>query len=118
MYSYLKEFFKNFLFGGTIIGFYSLIVKFISPAIAGQTAGSLPIMFTYIIILTYLNYSKKKTLNTAFLSFFAGWLWQLFVLTTFLCLKANLNITISLLISVIIFIIFSYIFYLIFRNKY
>ena len=27
---YLKEFFKNFLFGGTMIGLYSLIVKFIS----------------------------------------------------------------------------------------
>lgn len=115
---YLKEFFKNFLFGGTMIGLYSLIVKFISPAIAGQAAGSLPIMFTYIIVLTYLNNSKKKTLNTAYISFFAGWLWQMFVLTTFLCLRANLNIAISLIISFLIFIIFSYIFYLIFQKNY
>lgn len=57
---YLKEFLKNFLFGGTLIGIYSLLVKFISPTIAGQAAGSLPIMFTYIIILTYLNNTKKK----------------------------------------------------------
>ena len=115
---YVKEFFKNFLFGGTMIGLYSLVVKFISPAIAGQAAGSLPIMFTYIIVLTYLNNSKKKTLNTAYISFFAGWLWQIFVLTTFLCLRADLNIIVSLVISILIFIIFSYIFYLIFQKNY
>ena len=33
---YIKEFLKNFIFGGSLIGLYSVIVKLISPAAAGQ----------------------------------------------------------------------------------
>ena len=49
----IKDFFKNFAIGGTIIGIYSIIIKYVSPIFAGHLSGSLPLVFSYVICNTY-----------------------------------------------------------------
>ena len=108
---YLQDFIKNFFIGGTIIGIYTIITKYISPGYAIHLASSLPIVVTYIAVITYRNYSINKTINILYLAFFAGLIWQLYVLIFYIELKSNLNIVVSIVLCIIIYIIFSYLLY-------
>ena len=71
----LKDFIKNFLLGGTIIGLYSLLIKYISPVLAGHASGSLPLVFTYVIISTYSLYGYEKARETSMIGFRGGFFW-------------------------------------------
>ena len=63
--SIVLDFFKNFCIGGTIIGLYSIIIKYISPVIAGHMSGSLPLVFSYVILSTYFIYGYEKAQHTS-----------------------------------------------------
>ena len=118
MNKYLASFGKNFLLGGLIIGLYSVITEYISPGYAAHLSSSLPIVFTYIIILTYNKYGLDKTIDTAYLSFFAGLIWQLYVIIFFFGLKVRLGIFKSAVICLTIYIAVSYLMYSYFESYY
>ena len=71
MNKYLLSFGKHFLLGGLIVGIYSVITTYISPGYAAHVASSLPIVFTYIVFITYNKYGLDRAIDTSYLSSFA-----------------------------------------------
>ena len=118
MNKYLKSFGHHFLMGGLIIGLYSVITEYISPAYAAHISSSLPIVFTYIIVITYNKYGLDKAINTSYLAFFAGLIWQLYVIVFFFGLKSKLGIMKSAVICLTLYVIMSYLLYNYFIDYY
>ena len=118
MNEYLKDFIKHFFIGGVVIGIYAVVTKYISPGYAAHVASSLPIVVTYIAVITYYNYSMKKTINILYLSFFAGLIWQMYVLVYYLGLKNNLSMVKTIILCIMIYLALSYLLYLYLKNLY
>lgn len=118
MNKYLLSFGKHFLLGGLIVGIYSVITTYISPGYAAHVASSLPIVFTYIIFITYNKYGLDRAIDTSYLSFFAGLIWQLYVLLFFFGLKSRLGLLKSALFCLTIYVLVSYVLYKYFEDYY
>ena len=115
---YIKEFMKHFLIGGTVIGLYSLVTKYISPGYSTQVASSLPIVVSYIVVLTYYEYGINRSIKISYLAFFAGLVWQLYVLMLYLGLRNKLGVYPSIIICVVVYLIISILFYQYFKDYY
>jgi hypothetical protein len=106
-------FFKYFLMGGLTTGLYSVLLKVISPSFSILTSTCLPFIFSFLIFQTHELNGKNIAMKMCLLAFFSVWLWQIFVLSVYFCLKMDWNIINTLFSSLIVFIISSYIFYMI-----
>ena len=112
MLKYFYEFITNFLIGGSILGTYSVIIKYFNPNLVAQANGSLPLVFTYIIYKVFQNNNRIKASNIALVACIAAFIWQLFVLTTSILIRfTNFDIIPILIISLILFMFISYNFY-------
>ena len=60
----IRDFLKNFCIGGTIIGLYSLVIKYVSPILAGHMSGSLPLVFSYVVASTYFIHGYERAQKT------------------------------------------------------
>ncbi len=118
MISHIIYFLNYFLFGGLAVGIYSSLLKLISPDFSIITSSAVPMVFAFLIYQTYISIGSTKAISTSLLAFYSVWLWQIFVLSVYFCLKMGWNIYNTLFSSFIIFTISSYIFYLIFRSRY
>jgi hypothetical protein len=116
---YFFDFIKNFVLGGTIIGIYSLVIKYLSPVIAGHASGALPIVFTYVVTKTYLLYGFEEAKKISFIGFRGGFFWLSYSFIVFLMLNHNQNIVFSFCTALIIFIILNTLFYkwLLYKKK-
>ena len=108
---YFFEFIKNFILGGTVIGLYSLLIKFLSPEIAGHASGALPLVFTYVVIKTYLAYGFDEAIKVSFIGFRGGFFWLSYTFIVYIMLSNNQNIVFAFCMALILFIIMNYILY-------
>ena len=111
------DFFKNFIIGGTVIGIYSLIIKYVSPILAGHISGSLPLVFTYVIGSTYFIHGYKKAQETSMVGFRGGFFWLTYAFVVFCMLKFEQNIILTFLLAISIFILLNYILYMYYNNN-
>lgn len=113
----IKDFFKNFAIGGTIIGIYSIIIKYVSPIFAGHLSGSLPLVFSYVICNTYFTYGYKKAQETSMVGFRGGFFWLSYACIVYLMLKYEQNIILTFLFAIGLFLLFNYILYMYYKHN-
>ena len=113
---YLYEFITNFLLGGTVIGIYSIIIKFLSAGLAGHASGALPLVFTYVTFKTYNLFGYEEAKRVSQIGFIGGFFWLFYAFIVSIMLKYNQNIVFTFCISIILFFVVNYIYYKI-RNK-
>ena len=113
----IKDFFKNFVIGGTIIGIYSIMIKYVSPIFAGHLSGSLPLVFSYVICNTYFTYGYKKAQETSMVGFRGGFFWLSYACIVFLMLKYEQNIILTFLLAIGLFLLFNYILYMYYKHN-
>ena len=102
-------FLKNFLIAGTLIGLYSIIMELYSPELVGFIHGALPITFTYLIILTYIQH-KHRLKNTVYFSMVSGLFWIGYVAAIYLFLTYGLSLPVAYSLALILFVIVSIVF--------
>ena len=115
--SLVIDFFKNFCIGGTIIGMYSLVIKYLSPVLAGHMSGSLPLVFTYVIANTYYIHGYEKAQQTSMVGFRGGFFWLTYAFIIFMMLKYEQNIILTFLLAISVFILMSYILYMYYKHS-
>ena len=115
--SIILDFLKNFCIGGTIIGLYSVIIKYISPVLAGHMSGSLPLIFSYVILSTYFIYGYEKAQDTSMVAFRGGFFWLSYAFVVFIMLKYKQNIILTFLMAISLFTLFNYLLYMYFKHK-
>jgi hypothetical protein len=108
---YLYEFMTNFVMGGTIIGIYSLVIKFLSAALAGHASGALPLVFTYVTIKTYNLFGYEEAKRVSRIGFIGGFFWLSYAFVVYMMLKHNQNIVFTMSIAVLLFFIINYMYY-------
>lgn len=111
------DFIKNFCVGGTIIGLYSLIIKYLSPVFAGHMSGSLPLVFTYVIASTYYIYGYEKAQQTSMVGFRGGFFWLTYAFIIFIMLKYEQNIILTFLLAISVFILQNYVLYMYYKHS-
>tara|TARA_Y100001958_G_C21213531_1_gene539030 strand:- start:1026 stop:1385 length:360 start_codon:yes stop_codon:yes gene_type:complete len=114
---YLHEFITNFVMGGTIIGIYSLVIKFLSAALAGHASGALPLVFTYVTIKTYNLFGYEEAKRVSRLGFIGGFFWLSYSFIVYMMLKYNQNIVLSISTAIVLFFIINYIYYRLLNRK-
>ncbi len=110
--TYLYDFIKNFLMGGTIIGIYSLIIKYYSAKLAGHASGALPLVFTYVVISTYILFGYTEAQKVSMVGFKGGFFWLSYTFVVSYMLKYGHNIIFAFCSGAIAFIIANYIYYI------
>ena len=113
---YLYEFITNFVMGGTIIGIYSLIIRFLSTALAGHASGALPLVFTYVTIKTYNLFGYEEAKRVSRIGFIGGFFWLSYSFIVYMMLKHNQNIVFTICTAILLFFIINYIYYKL-RNR-
>ena len=113
---YLYEFITNFMIGGTVIGIYSIIIKFLSAALAGHASGALPLVFTFVTLKTYNLFGYEQAKKVSHIGFIGGFFWLFYAFIVSIMLKYNQNIVFTFCISIILFFVVNYIYYKI-RNR-
>jgi len=116
-YNMIMDFLKNFCIGGTIIGLYSLVIKYISPVLAGHMSGSLPLVFSYVVANTYFIYGYEKAQHTSMIGFRGGFFWLSYAFIVFLMLKYEQNIILTFAMAIAVFILFNYILYMYYKHN-
>jgi len=111
---YTNEFIKNFLMGGIVIGIYSIIIKFISPKLAGHASGSMPLVFTYVILKTYQDFGYNKTKEVAKIGLTGGFFWLSYAIIVNYMFNNNYDLLRTLTVAILAFIFLNYTYY----NKY
>ena len=114
---YLYEFMTNFVMGGTIIGLYSLVIKFLSAKLAGHASGALPLVFTYVTIKTYNLFGYEEAKKVSKIGFIGGFFWLSYAFIVYMMLSHNQNIVFTISIAVILFFIINYIYYKFINRK-
>ena len=116
---YFYDFIKNFVLGGTIIGIYSLIIKYLSPDLAGHASGALPLVFSYVVLKTYLLYGYEESKRVSFIGFRGGFFWLSYTFIVYIMLTHNQNIAFTFCVAIIMFIILNAVFFriLIYKKK-
>ena len=109
--TYLYDFIKNFLIGGTIIGIYSLVIKYYSAKLAGHASGALPLVFTYVVISTYILFGYTEAQKVSIIGFKGGFFWLSYTFVVSYMLKYGHNIIFSFCSGAIAFIVANYIYY-------
>lgn len=115
--SIIADFFKNFCIGGTIIGLYSLVIKYVSPILAGHMSGSLPLVFSYVVLNTYFIHGYEKAQYASMVGFRGGFFWLSFAFIIFVMLKTEQNIILTFSLAISIFILFNYILYMYYKHN-
>ena len=115
--SIITDFLKNFCIGGTIIGLYSLVIKYISPVLAGHMSGSLPLVFSYVVANTYFIYGYKKAQETSMIGFRGGFFWLSYAFIIFIMLKYEQNIILTFLMAISVFVLMNYILYMYYKHN-
>jgi hypothetical protein len=108
---YLREFLTNFLFGGIVIGLYSLLIKFVAVGLAGHASGALPLVFTYVIIKTHTLFGYEEAKRVSKIGFIGGFFWLSYAFIVYLMLQHNQNIVFTLCTAFILFIITNCVYY-------
>jgi hypothetical protein len=108
---YFNEFIINFCIGGTIIGIYSIVIKFLSAALAGHASGALPLVFTYVTIKTYNLYGYEEAKRISRIGFIGGFFWLSYAFIVYIMLQNNQNIVFTICIAIILFFIINYGYY-------
>tara|TARA_B110000285_G_C14959186_1_gene530764 strand:+ start:523 stop:873 length:351 start_codon:yes stop_codon:yes gene_type:complete len=93
----VNEFLKNFLIGGITIGLYSILVKYYSPALAGHLSGALPLVFSFVVISTFLNKDRKTAVKVAYYGIRGVLFWLVYVFIVYFLLQNNYSLTHSIL---------------------
>lgn len=109
--TYLYDFIKNFLMGGTIIGIYSLIIKYYSAKLAGHASGALPLVFTYVVISTYILFGYTEAQKVSMVGFKGGFFWLTYTFVVSYMLKYGQNIIFAFCSGLITFITINYLYY-------
>lgn len=107
----LKEFIIKFFLGGLIVGGISVIIKFFSSNFAGQLSGTLPLVLSYTVLLTFLVFNRKKTIDTVYIAILGNIIWVLYAFILYLTLLFNFPLYACFIISVSVWIILSYLYY-------
>ena len=107
----LKEFLIKFLLGGLIVGGISVIIKFFSSNFAGQLSGTLPLVLSYTVLLTFLVFNRKKTINAVYIAILGNIIWIIYAFILYLTLLFELPLYACFIISVSIWIVLSYLYY-------
>ena len=113
----ILDFLKNFCIGGTIIGLYSLVIKYISPVFAGHMSGSLPLVFSYVVASTYFIYGYEKAQKTAMDGFRGGFFWLSYAFIIFIMLRYEQNIILTFLMALSVFILMNYLLYMYYKHN-
>lgn len=113
----ILDFLKNFCIGGTIIGLYSLVIKYISPVFAGHMSGSLPLVFSYVVASTYFIYGYKKAQKTAMVGFRGGFFWLSYAFIIFIMLRYEQNIILTFLMALSVFVLMNYLLYMYYKHN-
>jgi len=113
----ILDFLKNFCIGGTIIGLYSLVIKYISPVFAGHMSGSLPLVFSYVVASTYFIYGYEKAQKTAMVGFRGGFFWLSYAFIIFIMLKYEQNIILTFCMALSVFVLMNYLLYMYYKHN-
>jgi len=113
----ILDFLKNFCIGGTIIGLYSLVIKYISPVFAGHMSGSLPLVFSYVVASTYFIYGYEKAQKTAMVGFRGGFFWLSYAFIIFIMLRYEQNIILTFLMALSVFVLMNYLLYMYYKHN-
>jgi len=109
--TYLYDFIKNFLIGGTVIGLYSLLIKYYSATLAGHASGALPLVFTYVVISTYVLFGINEARKVSMIGFKGGFFWLTYTFVVSYMLKYNHHIVFAFCSGAIAFIIANFLYY-------
>lgn len=100
---------QNFVFGGILLGLLAIIIKFISPQLAGHLSGGLPISLTFVILSTYYLYGREKTGNTAKIAIAGGVTWIVYAFILYLLLiHTKIHFWAAFGINLVVFCILTY----------
>ena len=70
---------RNFLFGGLLIGFLAVILKFISTELAGHISGWLPVSLSFVVVMTYIVTNDRiKAGKTTITALVGGLMWCMY----------------------------------------
>ena len=112
----IRDFLKNFCIGGTIIGLYSLLIKYVSPILAGHMSGSLPLVFSYVVASTYFIHGYERAQKTAMVGFRGGFFWITFAFIIYIMLRYEQNIILTFLMGLSVFILMNYLLYMYYKH--
>lgn len=107
----VNDFFKNFLIGGITIGLYSILVKYYSPELAGHLSGALPLVFSFVVISTFLNKDRKTAVKIAYYGIRGVLFWLIYVFIVYYLLQNNYSLTLSISIALAIFFLLNMVLY-------
>lgn len=100
---------RNFLIGGLLLGTLAIIIKFMSPHLAGHLSGGLPMSLTFVLLYTYYHYGRERTGNTAKIAIVGGVSWIIYALILYLLLiHTKINFWGAFIINLVIFLIITF----------